>query len=152
MCRSANRLLLFAAQLHPTRASKAQSEAAGKLEERSEGEGPHQLSQQRKHCLCFSPGLLVSVSRRRGEFLAQKSPQTRFLCPGQSRQCCSDPRFTSSPWGCCHAWLKHVPPLGPSCCARATRLGDRATFSPGTLGLTVQHCPLWAQEVLLGTS
>lgn len=55
-CRSANALLLFAAQLHPTRASKAQSQAAGKLEERSEGEGPDQLSQRCKDRLCSSAG------------------------------------------------------------------------------------------------
>lgn len=79
VCRSANRLLLFAAQLHPTGASKAQSEAAGKLEERSEGEGPYQLSQQCKDHVCSSLGRLVSVCRRRGEFWGQKPTKARFL-------------------------------------------------------------------------
>lgn len=71
VCSSANRLLLFTAQLHPTRASKAQSQAAGKLEERSEGEGPHQLSQQRKDCLFFH-GLAGLSLQEEGGFWGQK--------------------------------------------------------------------------------
>lgn len=129
VCRSANHLLLFAAQLHPTGASKAQSKAAGKLEERSEGEGPHQLSQQRKDRLCSSLGQLVSVCRRKGGFWGAETHQSQVLV-GPWR----DSRFTPLPWGCCHAWLTRVPTLAPSWCVRAAGRGDRAPLSSGALG------------------
>lgn len=85
VCRSANRLLLFAAQLHPTGASKAQSEAAGKLEERSEGEGPHQLSQQRKNVSVLLQAGWSQSARGRGEFWGHKPTKARFfLGPARS--------------------------------------------------------------------
>lgn len=84
MCSSDNQLLLFTAQLHPTRASKAQSQAAGKLEERSEGEGPHQLSQQRKGCLFFSGPAGLSLQEE-GEFWGQKPTKNgSHWAPGDS--------------------------------------------------------------------
>jgi len=148
VCRAANRLLSFAAQLHPAGASEAQSQAAGKLEERSEGEGPHQLSQQRKDHLRSPAGRRVSsVGGER--CLGGRNPPK----PGSGGLAgCSDPRFASSPWGCCRAWMEHVLSLGPSCCARASGFEDQATLCPGALGLMAQRRPIWALELPLGSS
>lgn len=121
-CRSANAFPLFTAQLHPAGTSQAQPEAAGKLEERSEGEGTHQLPQQRKECFsspAFTPRREFFGAETLGSFCSRALRLQQFCC-------CSAPGLSCSPHA---AWagstsparaLEHaggsgITPPGPGC-------------------------------------
>lgn len=62
----------------------------------------------------FFSGLAGLSLLEEGESFGAETHQSQVLFgPRTKLAVILRPSFHPSPWGCCHAWLKHVRPLGP---------------------------------------